>query len=190
MLELKKKIESFYGINILRCRGIFVKILKNIKLYFESNFLKFPEFVNQKNYDQLIFEEPSYYFKKVIIKNVQNKSVFCMDNNRKPFFNSNKKLDVRKYIWYITLIGDEITLFSNGSYLGADINSKKATGEEFMKTYENSYKFEKINNNEYLIYYKDKNNVLTVNGTNAILQKENSNRSNQKFRLVEGLDTL
>ena len=87
-------------------------------------------------------------------------------------------------------MGDEITLYSNESYLGADINSKKATGEEFMKTYENSYKYEKINENEYLIYYKDKNNVLTVNGTNAILQKENSNRSNQKFRLVEGLDTL
>ena len=59
-----------------------------------------------------------------------------------------------------------------------------------MLTYEESYKFEKIKDNEYLIYYKDKNNVLTVSGTNAILQKENSNKNNQKFKLIENLDFL
>ena len=174
LLCLKKKIESYYKIN----------------LKFEKDFLKFPKFVNQAEYDKLLFDELNPYFKKVVIRNYQNKSIFCMDNNRKPYFNTDSKLDITKFAWYITLMGDEITLYSNESYLGADINSKKATGEEFMKTYENSYKYEKINENEYLIYYKDKNNVLTVNGTNAILQKENSNRSNQKFRLVEGLDTL
>ena len=170
LLELKKKIESFYG----------------IKLYFESNFLKFPEFVNQKNYDQLIFEEPSYYFKKVTIKNVQNDTIFCMDNNRKPYFDSNKKLDVRKD-WYITLIGDEITLYCNGSYLGADIKSKKVTGEEFMKT----FKFSKINRNEYLLYYEDTNNVLTISGNNAILEKRKNLfwiffvDGSQRFKFVE-----
>ena len=112
-----------------------------------------------------------------------------MDNNRKPYFNTDSKLDITKFAWYITLMGDEITLYSNESYLGADINSKKATGEEFMKTYENSYKFEKINNNEYLIYYKDKNNVLTVSGNDAILQKENYNQNNQRFNLVENSDS-
>ena len=176
LLELKKKIESFYG----------------IKLYFESNFLKFPNFVNQEKYDKLIFEEPSPYFKKVIIKNVQNKSVFCMDNNRKPFFNSNKKLDVRKYIWYITLIGDEITLFSNGSYLGADIKSKKVTGEEYMKT----FKFSKINSNEYLLYYEDTNNVLTISGNNAILEKRKNLfwiffvDGSQRFKFVEETESI
>jgi len=173
LLNLKQNIESHY----------------KIKLKFEKDFLKFPKFVNQEEYNNLLFEEPSPNFKKVVIINSQNKSILCM-NNRTPFFNSSCNLDINKFVWYITLMGDEITLYSNESYLGADINSKKATGEEFMKTYENSYKFEKINDNEYLIYYKDKNNVLTLSGTNAILQKENSNRSNQKFRLVEGSDTL
>ena len=86
-------------------------------------------------------------------------------------------------------MGNEITLYSNESYLGADIDSKKATGEEFMKTYENSYKFEKINDNEYLIYYQDKNNVLTVNGNNAILQKKNFNKASQTFKLVESMES-
>ena len=115
-----------------------------------------------------------------------------MDNNRKPYFNSDSKLEITKFAWYITLMGNEITLYSNESYLGADINSKKATGEEFMKTYENSYKFEKLNNsnNEYLIYYKDKDNVLTVSGNDAILQKENYNQKNQRFKLIEGMDSL
>ena len=172
---MKKKIESFYG----------------IKLYFESNFLKFPEFVNQKNYDQLIFEEPSYYFKKVTIKNVQNNTIFCMDNNRKPYFDSNKELDVRKY-WYITLIGDEITLYCNGSYLGADIKSKKVTGEEFMKT----FKFSKINRNEYLLYYEDTNNVLTISGNNAILEKRKNLfwiffvDGSQRFKFVEETESI
>jgi hypothetical protein len=176
LLCLKKKIESYYKIN----------------LKFEKDFLKFPKFVNQAEYDKLLFDELNPYFKKVVIRNYQNKSIFCMDNNRKPYFNTDSKLDITKFAWYITLMGDEITLYSNESYLGADINSKKATGEEFMKTYENSYKFEKLNNsnNEYLIYYKDKDNVLTVSGNDAILQKENYNQKNQRFKLIEGMDSL
>ena len=47
-----------------------------------------------------------------------------------------------------------------------------------------------MKNNEYLIYYKDKDNVLTVSGNDAILQKENYNQKNQRFKLIEGMDSL
>ena len=174
LLKLKKEIESNY----------------EVKLKFEKDFLKFPYFISQGKYDKLSFEESNPYFKRVVIRNVQNQSIFCMNENRKAYFDSNPKLDVNKFIWYITLMGNEITLYSNESYLSADLNSKKAIGYEFMLTYEESYKFEKIKDNEYLIYYKDKNNVLTVSGSNAILQKENSNKNNQKFKLIEYLDFL
>ena len=53
-----------------------------------------------------------------------------------------------------------------------------------MKT----FKFEKIGKNDYIIYFDDKNNVLTVSGSNAIIQKESYNNSNQKFRLVEEIE--
>ena len=174
LLKLKKEIESNY----------------EVKLKFEKDFLKFPYFISQGKYDKLSFEESNPYFKRVVIRNVQNQSIFCMNENRKAYFDSNPKLDVNKFIWYITLMGNEITLYSNESYLSADLNSKKAIGYEYMLTYEESYKFEKIKDNEYLIYYKDKNNVLTVSGSNAILQKENSNKNNQKFKLIENLDFL
>ena len=109
LLDLKQKIESYYKIN----------------LKFEKDFLKFPKFINQEEYNKLLFDEPSPNFKKVVITNSQNKSIFCMDNNRKPYFNSDSKLDITKFAWYITLMGNEITLYSNESYLGADLNSKK-----------------------------------------------------------------
>ena len=50
------------------------------------------------------------------------------------------------------------------------------------------FKFEKLNENDYLIYSNDKNNVLTVNENNAIIQKESNNKSNQTFKLVEEIE--
>ena len=47
------------------------------------------------------------------------------------------------------------------------------------------FKFKQISKNEYLIYYNDKNNVLTVKGNEIIIEKENSNIDNQKFKFME-----
>ena len=112
-----------------------------------------------------------------------------MDDNRKPCFKSNSDLDVKKYIWYVTLMNGEITLYSNDSYLGGNVDSKKATGEEFMQR----FKYEEIKNNkytEYLIYYNDKNNVLTVSGNQAILQSVSNNNEYQKFKLIEEIELV
>ena len=112
-----------------------------------------------------------------------------MKNNRKPYFNSNPALDKSTY-WYVTLVGDDITRYSNGSYLGADVNSKKAKGEEFMKTYKFSKTFI---GNEYFIYYGDYNNVLTISGKNAVLAPKKGwffTSPDQKFKFVEENVTL
>ena len=145
--------------------------------------MKFPNFIDSDKYDNIIFGGPSPNFKKVIISNSYNKVILCMNSDSEPCFKSVDN-DVNSYIWYITLMDNEITLYSNGNYLGVNTNSKKATREEFMKI----FKFEKLNENDYLIYFSDKNNVLTVNGSNAIIQKESYNNSNQKFRLVEEIE--
>ena len=164
LLDLKKKIENQY----------------KIKLKFTNDYMKFPNFIDSDKYDNIIFGGPSPNFKKVIISNSYNKVILCMNSDSEPCFKSVDN-DVNSYIWYITLMDNEITLYSNGNYLGVNTNSKKATREEFMKT----FKFEKIGKNDYIIYFDDKNNVLTVSGSNAIIQKESYNNSNQKFRLVE-----
>ena len=170
LLKLKKRVENQY----------------KIKLKFDNDFMKFPKFVNNAEYDKIFFGEPSPNFKKVIIKNTINSSILCMNSDGEPCFKSTDNLDTNLYLWYVTLMDNEITLYSNGNYLGANIDSKKATREEFMKI----FKFEKIGTNDYLIYYNDKNNVLTVSGSNAILQKESNNKSNQKFKLVEEIENV
>ena len=168
LLDLKKKIENQY----------------KIKLKFTNDYMKFPNFIDSDKYDNIIFGGPSPNFKKVTISNSYNKVILCMNSDSEPCFKSVDNLDVNSYIWYITLMDNEITLYSNGNYLGVNTNSKKATREEFMKT----FKFEKIGKNNYIIYFDDKNNVLTVSGSNAIIQKESYNNSNQKFRLVEEIE--
>ena len=173
LLDLKKEVEECYDIN----------------LKFEDNFLKFPKFVNFAEYNEIKFNEKSPNFKKVTIKNSKTKSILCMDDNRKPCFKSNSDLDVKKYIWYVTLMNGEITLYSNDSYLGGNVDSKKAAGEEFMQR----FKYEEIKNNkytEYLIYYNDKNNVLTVSGNQAILQSVSNNNEYQKFKLIEEIELV
>ena len=167
LLDLKKKIENQY----------------KIKLKFTNDYMKFPNFIDSDKYDNIIFGGPSPNFKKVTISNSYNKVILCMNSDSEPCFKSVDN-DVNSYIWYITLMDNEITLYSNGKYLGVNTNSKKATREEFMKT----FKFEKIGKNDYIIYFDDKNNVLTVSGSNAIIQKESYNNSNQKFRLVEEIE--
>ena len=168
LLELKKKVEKQF----------------KIKLKFDNDFMKFPKFVNQAEYDNIFFGEPSPNFKKVSIINSYTNSILCMEKDKEPCFKPSKDLDVNLYFWYVTLMDNEITLYSNGNYLGANLESKKTTREEFMKT----FKFEKINENEYLIYFNDKNNMLTVDGSKAIIQKESWFKSYQKFKLVEELE--
>ena len=173
LLALKKEVEDEY----------------EVKLNFEDNFLEFPNFVNSAEYDDIKFNVKSPNFKKVTIKNSKTKSILCMDNNRKPSFKSGADLDVKLYNWYVTLMDGEITLYSNDSYLGANVNSKEATGEEFMKT----FKYEEIKNNkttELIIYYNNKNNVLTVSGNKAILQSESNNKEYQRFKLVEEIESI
>ena len=170
LLDLKSKIEKSY----------------KIKLNFTDDFMKFPKFINQEKYEDIIFEEPSPNFKKVIIKNSENCCILCMDKNRNTYFCTTTNLDVNLYVWTVTIIKNEITLFSNNSYLGADLKNGKVIGEQFMKRFQ----FEKDNSYEYILYYENKDNILTVDGVNAKLQKESINKSNQKFKLIEAVESI
>jgi hypothetical protein len=163
--KLKSKIENQY----------------KIKLQFTNDFLNFPKFIEQKEYKDIIFDEPNPNFKKVIIKNTKNNHVFCLNENGAFFYNADK-LDINAFVWYVTIVENRITLFSNGFYLGADLNYKYAKNSEYMER----FFFEKINNSEYMFYYLDKYNVLTEDRIEALIQKPDpKNRANQVFKLVE-----
>ena len=50
----------------------------------------------------------------------------------------------------------------------------------------NAFRLEKISgNNEYLLFYDNKENVLTVNDNNAIIMKESPYKMNQKFKFID-----
>ena len=134
LLKLKEEIENEY----------------NIKLKFTDNFLKFPQFVENKEYNDLIFEDVCPYFRKAIIKNRKNTKALFMDKNGEPNLFSSETIETDKFIWYITLINDEITLFSNNSYLYFDKNSDVAKFKAMEK-----YKYEQKGKN-FLIYYENK----------------------------------
>ena len=91
-------------------------------------------------------------------------------------------MDINLNIWYVTIIENEITLFCNGYYLGINVDLKTITCKKYME----KFKFEIINNNNYLFYYDNKENILTIDeNRNLIIEKEKSDRTNQKFKLIE-----
>lgn len=165
LLGLKGKMEKFY----------------KIKFNFEKDFLDFPKFINEVKFSNLNFEESSPNFKKFIIKNMENDTILCMNDDKGPFFDYSKETTNNLNTWYVTIIGNEITLFCDGSYLGANINTNRATKQKYMVI----FKFEKIKDKEYLIYYDNKENVLTSDKNNVIIQRENPYKTNQKFKFVE-----
>ena len=163
LINLKKEIEQYY----------------RIKLKFTKDFIKYPKFINEEEYKNIIFEEISPNFKKVIIKNVTNKNILSMNKNGELLFESSRE-ETCKYLWYITIINDEITFSSNNFYL--DFNNKKKIlcGGEFMKI----WKFEKIDD-KYLFYLEEKKYTLTEDKNKAIISKENKEKNGQLFILIE-----
>ena len=161
----------------------------NIKLKFNDDILKFPQFVNNKEeegktiykkYDDLIFEDICPYFRKVVIKSRENSKALFMNKDGKPEFKSSKEtLETKKYVWYVTLMNNEITLFSNGSYIYFDMKNDiaKYKGMEIF--------YYEVINKKYIIYYKNKNNVLTIDGDNLIFTNENPNKKNQLFDFID-----
>jgi hypothetical protein len=161
-----------------------LEILKNdienaykIKLHFTDNFLEFPKFINSKKYNDIIFDEISPYFRKIIIKSPKYESFLKMNKDASLEFVGQK--EVEDYIWYITIINGEITLFSNNLYLSFNIENKEATGYQFMIV----WNIEE-NNGKQTIYYKNKNNILTIKGNKAIVSNQ-SNNSAQSFSFID-----
>jgi hypothetical protein len=150
----------------------------NIKLKFTEDFLKFPKFVNIKKYDNLIFEEVCPNFRKVIIKNRKTKTALFMKEDKTVEFISYEGKEIDPLLWYITLIDNEMTLFSNNSYLYMD-KEKMVKGDQFMKRWK--YEQEK---DQFYIYYENENNMLNVSGNKAIIGNEKKN-DNHLFSLFD-----
>ena len=165
LLNLKKQIENNY----------------KIKLQFTNNFLQFPKFVGCRNYSDLTFDEFCPNFRKIIIKNKINKKALQMNINGTVQFVPYEGIEINALYWYVTIIGNEITLFSNNFYLYVDGTNRMAKGHQFMIR----WKCEQYNGN-YIIYLENKNNVLSIDKERAIIIAQNNNYIyNQLFELFD-----
>ena len=167
LIKLKEEVERTY----------------KIKLKFTNNFLEFPKFINCKEYKDVIFEEVCPNFRKIIIKNKLTKTAFSMNDKGKVELVNYEGREINSYIWYMTLINDDITLFSNNFYLYVDENNN-VKGYEFMQR----WKFENIqSNSKYILYYGDKNKYLTINrNNNSVCVRGKSNLlAEQLFQFVD-----
>ena len=86
--------------------------------------------------------------------------------------------------WDITLIDNEITLFSNGYYLGYDENSNKIVSDKYMRR----WNFTKTKNEMYLI--KTNNDFLiSINGNTLYLKPNdhdiNNVNNNTIFQFID-----
>ena len=62
-----------------------------------------------------------------------------MDSDGKVF------IDTKYCLWYVTFLNNEITLYSNGFYLGVKVDKESVIGSKFMK----EWYFEQKDDNYY-----------------------------------------
>ena len=163
LIQLKKEVENEF----------------KIKLNFTNDFLSFPKFVDNKKYQDLFFNDINENFRRVMIKSKKYKKALYMENGEVKFM-SYQGSETSSLIWYITIIDNEITLYSNEFYLDADKNKGIVKGFPYMKRWKCEKKI--VN---YLIYFEDRNNMLTIDGDNALLNKENKSQYNQLFSFID-----
>ena len=106
-----------------------------------------------------------------MIKSLEDRKALYMKNG-KVKFKSYEGVEKKPFIWYITIINNEITLFNNEFYLDFDKNERIAKGFPYMKR----WKCERIINN-YLIYFENRNNILTINGDKVLIRNEYNQRN-------------
>ena len=153
--ELKKKVEEIYNIKLLD---------------FTIEFLSYPLYIENKKYSIINCSEKSPYIREVFIYNSTGDTKLVMNNN--GIFEMVSR--TKEYPnWDITLIDNEITLFSNGYYLGYDENSNKIVSDKYMKI----WNFTNTKDGSYIIKTIRNNFLISING-NTLNLKLNDNDAN------------
>ena len=161
----------------------------NIKLKFTNDFFSYKNIIKNNNYKNIIFEEINPHFRKVTIKNIKTSNLLCMNYLGNIIFLPQKKInDNYSYIWYITILDDEITFYNNQFYLGINPKEKKVVKEEFMK----KWKFNIIEKTSYyFFYYENESNILTENNNQALVQIQiDKHYYNQLFVISDKIEDI
>ena len=153
---------------------------------FSEDFLSYPNFKNEGDFASLNFSNNDKYIRHV--------KILC--KNKDLFLNMNKSGEVilskKPSMWDITIIDNEITLFSNGYYL--DVRKRKngdkeEIGEELVGfKYMIIWNFKMVKN-YYIFYYpkKEKDNKLSSENNILKVNKENFDES-EYFKLFDVIE--
>ena len=166
-----------------------IEKINNIKLKFTNDFFSYKYIIKNNNYKNIIFEEINPHFRKVTIKNIKTSNLLCMDYLGNIIFLPQKNIkDNYSYIWYITILDNEITFYNNQFYLGINPKEKKVVKEEFMK----KWKFNIIEKTlYYFFYYENESNILTENNNQALVQIQIDKRYyNQLFVISDIIEDI
>ena len=166
-----------------------IEKINNIKLKFTNDFFSYKNIIKNNNDKNIIFEEINPHFRKVTIKNIKTSNLLCMNYLGNIIFLPQKKInDNYSYIWYITILDNEITFYNNQFYLGINPKEKKVVKEEFMK----KWKFNIIEKTSYyFFYYENESNILTENNNQALVQIQIDKRYyNQLFVISDIIEDI
>ena len=161
--NLKKEIEMKYKITLPE---------------FSKDFISYPLFKNEGKFGDFKFSEKYDFFRHVKIYN-KNNDRYLGINNGKPVIVKKEESD--KNIWDITIMGNEITLYSNGYYLMIEEGKKNVKGNQYMIRWNIS-----VNNGKYKIYsQKNKNDILTIESGNSIKITNGKDDKNSTFEFID-----
>ena len=149
--ELKKEVENLYQINLKE---------------FTNDFLSYPLYIDEQKFSDINYSEKSPYIREVNIYNSTD-NVSLIMNDDGTFKIVNGKLE--NPYWDITLVDGEITLFSNGYYLGYKEDENIIISDKYMKR----LNYINIENEGYII--KTNNNLFISINNNTLSLKDNYN---------------
>ena len=161
--KLKKNVEEEYNIT-----------LKD----FSNDFLSYPNFIKGGEYSSLKFEPFNSYLRHV--------KIICNNNNQCLYINGKKENTEKKEvnIWDVTILDNEITLFSNGLYLDLDKDNENVIGCQYMKIWQ----FKIVDGYYAFICPKKKqNNILSIDEKKISVNKDEIAK-NELFELIDVLE--
>ena len=161
--ELKKEVEEKYSIKLLD---------------FTNDFLSYPLYIDNEKYSSINLSEKSDYIKEVIIYNLSLNVTLVMKNNGIFEIVRGKNEDSK---WDITMIDGEITLFSNGYYLGYDEKLNKIISDQYMKR----WNYINTDNENYIIKTKNDLFITIIDNSLSLKDNNNENESHSLFQFIE-----
>ena len=173
--------EYIYNYNDEGLKRLKAKIEKEFHISLQNfyfDYISYPNHKNDVSFSTLKYNYNFPYFRHVIIL-CQNKNLYLGMTKEGKVINS-----ITGCIWDITVLDNDITLFSNGFYLDIDKNKEIAVGFTDMK----KWYFDKIDNEYYFFNIdKEKNNYLSMEDEGIKLNK-NKPGNNEKFKLIDVIE--